>query len=226
MAKTKATTAKKQVSKADLLVAFLKDNDVIVADWQLEMLTRWIEGSESIDLKGTSDYDQDKWLEFFRTKTTAGDLIDSIDELKYRINSDGYAALMRWMEIFDSPSKMDKLRKANLEKQRENSILDLAVGDDDEAFYKALIIENVTQLNSSSTSQQEVARLSQNINIYRKELKDVLSRKPKRGSVLEKILDAAEKKPAVKKTPARKKPVSKKKPVVKKPKVKVKTNAA
>lgn len=146
----------------------------------------------TIDLKGTSNFDYDEWLEFFRTKTTAGVLVDNIDSLKYKLNPDGYAALMRWMEIFEEPSKMDKLYKGKLEKDQSESIMDIATGDDDEAFYIALIKQNTVQLNSSSVSQQEVARLSQNINIFRKELKEIRSRKPKTGSVLDKVLKAAE----------------------------------
>ena len=66
--------------------------------------------------------------------------------------------------------------------------MDLAIGDDDEKFYESLIRQNVEQLTSSSISQQEVARLSQNINIFRKELQNIRSRRPKSGSVLEKVL--------------------------------------
>ena len=69
--------------------------------------------------------------------------------------------------------------------------MEVAVGDDDEVFYEALIRENVTQLNTSNISQQEVARLTQNINIFRKELREIRSRTPKKGTVLEKVLEKA-----------------------------------
>ena len=36
-----------------------------------------------------------------------------------------------------------------------------------------------------------MARLTQNINIFRKELRDIRSRKPKKGTVLEKVLEKA-----------------------------------
>jgi hypothetical protein len=177
----------------------------------------------AIDLKGTKNFDYDAWLEFFRTKTSAGVLIDNIDTLKYKINPDGYAALMRWLEIFESPSRMDKLYKGRLDKEQTDNIMDIAIGDDDEAFYKALIRKNTIQLNSSSASQQEVARLSQNINIFRKELKAIRSRKPKEGSVLDKVLKAAEQGPVKKPRAVRKKAVKPKAKAVSKPKAVKKT---
>ena len=143
-----------------------------------------------INLENTEDYGYDEWLEFFR-KVPAAELIDSIEELKANLPGDGYAAAMRWLDIFDNPSKMDKLYKGRLDKEIETDIMDLAIGDDDEKFYESLIRQNVEQLTSSSISQQEVARLSQNINIFRKELRDIRSRRPKSGSVLEKVLAKA-----------------------------------
>ena len=133
-----------------------------------------------MNLEGTENYGYDEWLEFFR-KIPAAELIDSIEELKARLPGDGYAAAMRWIDIFDNPGKMDKLYKGRLDKEIETDIMDLAIGDDDEKFYESLIRQNVEQLTSSSISQQEVARLSQNINIFRKES----------GSVLEKVLAKA-----------------------------------
>lgn len=143
-----------------------------------------------MNLEGTENYGYDEWLEFFR-KIPAAELIDSIEELKARLPGDGYAAAMRWIDIFDNPGKMDKLYKGRLDKEIETDIMDLAIGDDDEKFYESLIRQNVEQLTSSSISQQEVARLSQNINIFRKELQNIRSRRPKSGSVLEKVLKAA-----------------------------------
>lgn len=149
------------------------------------------ESGIGLDLKKTSGFDYDDWLEFFRKKVPAGKLIDSQEELKAALPPDGYAALMRWLEIFENPSKMDKLYKGRLDKQQEEDIMDIAVGDDDEAFYMALIKQNTAQLNSSNVSQQEVARLTSNINIFRKELREIRSRRPKAGSTLEKVLAAA-----------------------------------
>ena len=81
--------------------------------------------------------------------------------------------------------------------------MQISVGDDDEAFYEALIRENVQQLSTSNISQQEVARLTQNINIFRKELREIRSRKPKKGTVLEQVLEKAAIPPKPKK-PAKK----------------------
>ncbi len=102
----------------------------------------------------------------------------------------------------------------------DQTVDELAVGDDDEAFYTALIKQNVAQLTRKNASPQEVARLSQNINIFRKELRDIRSRKPKEGTVLAKVLAAADAvgaKPA-KKTVSKKKPAKAKNVVKNKPK--------
>ena len=135
------------------------------------------------------ELDYDEWLEFFR-KQPAGNLA-KFERLKNVIPTEGYAALKRWQEIIENPSKMDKLYQGRLKAENDKNIMEVAVGDDDEVFYEALIRENVQQLNTSNISQQEVARLTQNINIFRKELREIRSRKPKKGTVLEKVLEKA-----------------------------------
>lgn len=131
----------------------------------------------------------DQWLEFFR-KQPAGQLSE-FERLKNEIPTEGYAALKRWQEILENPSKMDKLYQGRLKAENDKNIMEVAVGDDDEVFYESLIRENVQQLSTSNISQQEVARLTQNINIFRKELREIRSRKPKKGTVLEKVLEKA-----------------------------------
>lgn len=133
-----------------------------------------------------TELDYDQWLEFFRPIPPKR--LRGLQEMDDIIPGEGYAALMRWIEIIDNPSKMDKLYQGRLKADADKNIMDIAIGDDDEAFYEALIRENVTQLNTSNISQQEVARITQNINIFRKELRDIRSRKPKEGTVLEKVL--------------------------------------
>lgn len=154
-----------------------------------------------LKLKKTSNYDYDDWLEFFRL-VPAFTLINDQDELAPLLPSDGYAALMRWIDIFESPGKMDKLYRGRLDAKQEEDILSVAVGDDDVAFYEALIKKTASQMSSTSVSQQEMARLSQNMNVFRKELREIRSRSVKAGTVLDRILKAAaepQKKPAAKK---------------------------
>lgn len=136
------------------------------------------------------ELDYDEWLEFFR-KQPAGRLAQ-FERLKNVIPTEGYAALKRWQEIIENPSKMDKLYQGRLKAENDKNIMEVAVGDDDEVFYEALILENVQQLNSSNVSAQEAARITQNLNIFRKELHEIRSRKPKKGTVLEQVLKKAE----------------------------------
>ena len=143
-----------------------------------------------INEKITKNYTYDDWLDYFR-KIPTKELLESKKYLSEVLPVEGFAAASRWIEIIQNPSKMDKLYSARLKAKSEADIMQIAVGDDDEAFYEALIRENVTQLNTSNISQQEVARLTQNINIFRKELRDIRSRKPKKGTVLEKVLERA-----------------------------------
>lgn len=171
-----------------------------------------IEETAVIDFSNTEEFDYDDWLEFFRKiKGGAGAIIAGIEYIRDNAPPDGYAAARRWLEIFDEPSKMDKLYKGRLSKTKteEIDIMDIAIGEDDEQFYIALIQQNTAQLNSSNVSQQEVARLTQNINIFRKELRDIRSRTPKAGSLLQKVLDEAAKGP-VKNIPAPRKKTAKK----------------
>lgn len=154
------------------------------------------------------ELDYDQWLEYFR-KQPAGRLAE-YERLKNEIPTEGYAALKRWQEIIENPSKMDKLYQGRLKAENDKNIMEVAVGDDDEVFYEALIKENVQQLNTSNISQQEVARLTQNINIFRKELREIRSRKPKKGTVLEKVLEKAAMPPKPKKQVKKRASVKKK----------------
>ena len=154
----------------------------------------------TIDKESSKNYTYDDWLDYFR-KVPTKELMESRKYLSEVLPVEGFAAASRWIEIIQNPSKMDKLYSARLKAKSEADIMQIAVGDDDEAFYEALIRENVTQLNTSNISQQEVARLTQNINIFRKELREIRSRKPKKGTVLEKVLERA----ALPKQPAKKK---------------------
>ena len=154
--------------------------------------------------KGYRDFDYDAWLEYFRPIPPR--TLRQYEKRDDLIGVEGYAALMRWIEIIENPSKMDKLYQGRLKAENDKNIMEVAVGDDDEVFYEELIRENVAQLSTSNISQQEVARLTQNINIFRKELREIRSRKPKKGTVLEKVLEKAalppkKKKPAKKKAP-------------------------
>lgn len=155
-----------------------------------------------INEKATKNYTYDDWLDYFR-KIPAKELRESENYLSGVLPVEGFAAASRWIEIIQNPSKMDKLYSARLKAKSEADIMQIAVGDDDEAFYEALIRENVQQLNRSNISQQEVARLTQNINIFRKELREIRSRKPKKGTVLEQVLKKAEI-PVKQKKPAKK----------------------
>ena len=141
--------------------------------------------------EATKSYTYDDWLDYFRQVPTK-ELLESKKYLAEVLPVEGFAAASRWIEIIQNPSKMDKLYSARLKAKSEADIMQIAVGDDDELFYEALIKENVQQLNTSNISQQEVARLTQNINIFRKELREIRSRKPKKGTVLEQVLKKAE----------------------------------
>lgn len=153
--------------------------------------------------KQLETYTYDDFLDYFR-KIPTKELLESKKYLSEVLPVEGFAAASRWIEIIQNPSKMDKLYSARLKAKSEADIMQIAVGDDDKAFYEALIRENVQQLNTSNISQQEVARLTQNINIFRKELREIRSRKPKKGTVLEQVLKKAEI-PVKQKKPAKKK---------------------
>ena len=138
--------------------------------------------------KSVDQMTYDDWLEYFR-KIPAGITMSAKEWLNMHIPSEGFAAASRWIEIIGKPTRMDKLYQGRLIAENRESIMDLAVGDDDEAFYEALIRENVAKLDESRNSAQEVARITQNLNIFRQQLRDIRSRKPKKGTVLEKVLE-------------------------------------
>jgi len=159
----------------------------------IEMIEAILRGEESGEQIIYDRIKYDEWLEIFR-QLPYGKLVE-FEQFKKQLPTEGYAALRRWMEIIEMPSKMDKLYQGRLKAENDKNIMELAVGDDDEAFYESLIRENVQQLNSGSTSPQETARITQNLSIFRKELRDIRSRKPKKGTVLEKVLEKANMRP-------------------------------
>lgn len=158
--------------------------------------------------KPIEELSYDDWLEFFRRVPLAK--IEKASEwINGNLPAEGCAAAMRWLEIRDNPTKMDKLYQGQLQAAKANSLEELATGDDDEAFYIALIKENVAKLNNSTA--QETARITQNLDIFKKRLKDIRSHQIKQGSVLERVLKAADKASTLKKKSTPKKTTSKKK---------------
>lgn len=73
------------------------------------------------------ELDYDEWLEFFR-KQPAGRL-SLFERLKNEIPTEGYAALKRWQEIIENPSKMDKLYQGRLKAENDKNIMEVAVGE-------------------------------------------------------------------------------------------------
>ena len=142
------------------------------------------------ELAKIKDFQYNDYLDWFRRLNTTVAL-DNEKNFKTLLPMEGWAAYLRWSEIFEKPSKIDKLLQGQLKNEREADIMDAAVGDDDEAFWSALIRENVDQLNSSNVSPQEVARLTQNLGIFRDKLHECRSRKPKVGTPLERAQKAA-----------------------------------
>lgn len=150
-------------------------------------------------VKKARDMNYEDWLEYFR-QVPHGKLTASEDFLDQNISGEGFSAAERWIELVEKPSRMDKLQQGRLKAKTEQDLMEIATGDSDEAVYEALIRKNVEQLDSSTNSAQETARLTQNINIFRQQLADIRSRKPKEGTVLAKVLElsTAPKKPAKK----------------------------
>lgn len=143
-----------------------------------------------IDLSNCVGFDYNDWFKFFQ-RVNAGALEDNQEVLKRQLPGDGYAAMCRWLEIFEKPDKMEKIYKAKMNQDQEREIIDKSVGEDDEAFYEALIKKNATDLSGDNISPQEVARLSANIDNFRTKLREIRSRKPKKGTRLAEILDMA-----------------------------------
>lgn len=94
------------------------------------------------------------------------------------------------LKIIKEVSKMDR-PDAEANRKEDKSIEDLAIGDDDEAFYIALIQQNTMQLLRKNISPQETARLTQNLDIFRTKLREIRSRTPKANTTLAKVLAAA-----------------------------------
>lgn len=143
--------------------------------------------SSVIDRSKTKDFDYNDWFAYF-LDLPARKLLDNRETIADELPAVGYAAFMRWMDIFENPSKMDKIIKAQVDEGRQSDLIDLAVGEDDEAYYEGIIKEIAIQMNSSGTSPQEFARLAANMNIARKELREIRSRRPKKGTKLDSIL--------------------------------------
>lgn len=165
----------------------------------ITLCRKWNEKNLNIVIPADGDYDD--FLEYFKS-ITPSQLKSLFKSGKDSIGVEAYAALSRWVEIIGSPSKIEKIRRTRMAQNQEQNINEVAIGDDDEQFYEALIKQNVAQLNSSSVSQQEVARLTSNINIFRKELRAIRSRTIRKDTILSRIMEQADgvKPKAVKKT--------------------------
>ena len=130
-----------------------------------------------------------EWLSTFRNVPTAK-LLGSKAWLQENLPVEAYAAAARWVEIVGNPHRIDKLLQTKLDKEEEEDLMNLAIGDDQEAFYVALVKKTARELNAAATSQ-EVARLSMNLKIFQGELSAVRSKKAKKGSLIDKIMLAS-----------------------------------
>lgn len=177
----------------------------------ITLCRKWNDKNSGIQMPESGNYDD--YLEYFKT-ITPNQLRQLMKTGKDSMQIEAYAALSRWAEIVGSPSKIEKIRRTKMAQDIEQNINEIAVGDDDIKFYEALIQQNVRQLNSTSVSQQEVARLTSNINIFRKELRMVRSRTVRKDTVLSRIIDQADdiKPKPVKKKTSKKKPAKKSTP--------------
>ena len=116
-----------------------------------------------IELEAEPDeLDYGAWLELFR-KVPAGRLLKNQGYLQETLPLEGFAAAARWIEIIGNPSKMDKLYRGRLRTQEKDEIMDLAIGEDEEAFYEAIIKKTTRELEESTGNAQEVARLTMNL---------------------------------------------------------------
>ena len=139
-------------------------------------------------------YDYNDWLSLFR-ETPAANLIANKDFLQNNISSEGFAAASRWIEIFGNPKAIDKLYRGRLKAQQEETLVDLALSDDDEAFYEALIKKTALEISECTGNTNEIARLTMNLRVFQKELREIRSKKLKKGSVLEKTMLATARTP-------------------------------
>lgn len=141
-------------------------------------------------LPNTYKYDYNDWFQFFQ-KQPATFLLNNQQDFQDNLPADGYAAFCRWLDIFENPVQMEKIAKSKMENDQTSDLLDLAVGDDDEKFYVGIIRDLTSQIMDKNISPQEFARLSANLIKARDNLREIRSRKPKNGTVLAKVLEAA-----------------------------------
>lgn len=200
----KKTEPKPKKTKTTKSVDKLSDKDIKRLLAALDEQKKEEEEKESvpIDLSKHTKSTYNDWFIFFQKRSKAENLkIEdwAVDNLP----SDGYAALRRWLEIYSNPSQMDKIAKAKMEDDNIDDLLKLAIGDDDEKYYLAEIESLFRQLHGSGVSPQEYARLSALMAKARDGLRQVRSRKTKKGSVLEKVMEKADNKTKKQSTPAR-----------------------
>ena len=155
-------------------------------------LKRRLEDTLGCKIQGQPEkYSYDDWLELFR-KVPAARILTSKSWLNENLPVEGFAAASRWIEIIGSPTKMDKLYRGRLRAQTQESLVDLALDDDDEKFFEALIKKTAMEIDECTGNTNEIARLSMNLRVFKNELRDIRSRKPKEGSVLDRVLKTLE----------------------------------
>lgn len=143
--------------------------------------------------KQIREFTYNEWLDCFRSVPTAK-LLNSTDWLQENLPIEAYAAAARWVEIIGNPHRIDKLLQTKLDQEEEEDLINLAVGDDPEAFQIALVKRTAKELKNAATSQ-EVARLSMNLKLFQRDLAEIRSKRSKKGSLIEKIMNASSSRP-------------------------------
>lgn len=110
--------------------------------------------------------DYDSWLNFFK-KVPVDELRRLANESRSYMNAEAYAALMRWVDIINSPQRIDKIYQAGLAKTKQDkkSISELAESNDKLGVLYAIRDEIAEKLDRGTGARDTAALAKEMANI-------------------------------------------------------------
>lgn len=198
--KAKKLPAKKPAKKAAKKPAKKappKITDQMLYDHMLKMDTDtfiafskdWNEANLKIKLKKHDDYDG--WLNYFKT-IPASHIRVLTRTGQDLLGAEGYAALMRWVDIISNPGRIDKIHQAGLTKNKTKgakSIAELAAKNDRLGVLQATR-DKIAEKLEKGAGARDTAALARELTEVMTQIADYEKRLgPKKTTMLGKLLD-------------------------------------
>jgi len=157
----------------------------------VQLAKEWNERNLKINIKMQDDYDQ--WFNYFKNLSPNKNKM-LVSTGKDIIPTEGYAALVRWMDVMNNPARIDKIHQAGLTKKHNadkdaKTIVELSQSNDRLGVLKA-IRDQIAMKLEKGAGARDTASLAREMTEIMTQIADYNKRLgPKKNTELGRLLD-------------------------------------